>query len=208
MTVRRLLFLAVVLAGVVLGAHPAAAGGSNWSTDRASYAPGDTALLIAAVAWSHNGTLGTPEEGPYGVWLAPAPGGFSEDIEPTPGAVYVGDIDLDVVDRPIGPHIASVEFVVPDLPAGDYAIQHCNVPCTTSLGDITFGQMHIASTPTTTAVPRSTTTTTAVTPLVAEGGTSGWGRLGQFGLGLGGGLVLVAIVWLGWGRRQPTTKPA
>jgi hypothetical protein len=218
------MFLALVVALLVVRAGPAEAGGSNWAADRASYAPGDTALLVAAVAWSHNATLGTPDDGPFGVWLAPQTDPLSEHIEPTPGSTYVGDIELDVVDAPIGPHIASVRFVVPNLPDGQYEILHCNVPCTTTLGDITFGRLRIgpvpadagptgvtpttAAPPTTTTTAPATTTTTAVSPLVAETGTTGWDRISQVGLGIGGGLVLAMAVWLGWGRRQPTTKPA
>jgi hypothetical protein len=61
--------------------------------------------------------------------------------------------------------------------------------------------------PTTTTAPAAATTT-AVAPLVADRGTTGWDRISQVGLGIGGGLVLAVAVWLGWGRRQPTTKPA
>ncbi len=223
-----------LLVGVwlVAFAAPSAAGGSTWSTDRASYEPGDTAVVYAAVSWGHNDQLGSPEDGPFGVWLAPAGDPFTEPIAPTAGAVYVGDIELDVVDVNMGPHVASVEFVMPDLPDGEYAIQHCNQPCTTSLGDITFGYLTVGAVSTTTAptttaptttVPTTTapaptttegpaTTTSTVAPLVAESGGGGWGPMGQIGLGAAGGSLLAVIVWLGWGRRQPsgqpTTKPA
>jgi hypothetical protein len=226
------LTLALVL--VVLAGWPTAAtaGGSVWYPDRGSYVPGEQARILAAVSWGHNSDLGTPDDGPFGVWLSPVGNPINEDIAPAPGAIYVGDILIDAVDASVGPHVASLDFTVPDLPPGDYAIQHCNTPCTTSLGDITFGQLTVrdpasppptfAPAPTSTMPPTTTTTPTTSTttsppattvvaaPLVASSGSGGppsW-----LPLVVGATVVLgagVSLLWLLGERRprQATVKP-
>jgi len=153
-----------------LPAQPAAAGGSTWSTDAGHYAPGDPALIWASVSWGHNPDLGDPADGPYGVWLnGPGAEEWSYGAVPS-GAVYVGDIQLDAIDVNVGPHVASVEFTVPDLPDGAYDIVHCDWPCTTQLGDITFGELvvdrdGVLPTPTTTPPPPTTMAAPSTTVL-------------------------------------------
>ncbi len=171
---RRRWLVPVPLLCAVLGlsAQPAAAGGSTWSTDAGHYAPGDTALIWAAVSWGHNPDLGDPTDGPYGVWLS-GPGAQEDHSTVPPGAVYVGDIELDAIDVNVGPHVASLEFTVPDLPDGSYDIVHCDWPCTTQLGDITFGELVVdrdralpAPPTTTSSIPPPPTTTAAPTTTV------------------------------------------
>ncbi len=172
--------LAVGLLGLLLlAAEPAAAGGSTWNTDAGHYAPGDTALIWAPVSWGHNTDLGDPADGPYGVWLS-GPGTQETYGTVPPGAVYVGDIEVDAIEVDVGPHVASAEFTVPDLSDGTYDIVHCDWPCTTPLGDITFGALvvdrdGVLPTPTTTTLAEPTTTVpspTTVPPTTATAPTT------------------------------------
>jgi hypothetical protein len=145
--VRRQLLVALLvsaLAAAVLGSdRTASAGGSNWVLDREHYLPGDPVFGWASIAWAHNPSLGTPDDGPYYAWLAPVPSmGFTGDLPIPEGAVRVAEILVSLEpygDGPIrfGPHHAEVRFVVPDLPPGRYTILHSNAAGTKTLGDVT-----------------------------------------------------------------------
>jgi hypothetical protein len=139
---------AFVVAALAAPGGVASAGGSTWNLDREHYQPGDTAFGWAAVAWAHNPTLGTPDEGPYYVSVVPLP-----ESGPTPGqviddsAVAVGEIWVFLEPYgtgPIrfGPHHAEITFTVPDLPPGRYQIVHANAAGMT-LGDLTWGLLWI-----------------------------------------------------------------
>jgi hypothetical protein len=207
--------------GVVLGAAgPVGAGGSNWDFDRDRYQPGDQAFAWASVAWEHNSDLGTPDDGPYGAWLLRD--GPTHDLNTIPDeAVRVADVEISegpyLADDGLryGPHHATVSFTVPDLAPGDYQLIHCNIPCTTWLGDITFGFFRItagpaATTTTTTAAPVTTTSAEPAGSLVAEGGDGA----PPWALALAGaaavGVVAGGIALLLRDRRpaQRTVKPA
>jgi len=208
------------LVGLLLAARPASAGGGSFTFGQASYEPGDRAY-----AWGDlYDAQQVREDGPFGAWIVPESDARTFGDVP-PGAVYVGDLTLHEGDHPSALRTAAwveVTFTVPDLAPGEYTIVECNRPCTTGIEDITgrhpftlvapaapttTAPPPTAPAPTTTTAAPATTTTEPVEPLVADSdaGGSGWGPLG---LGVGGGLVLAAVVWLGWGRRQPTTNPA
>jgi hypothetical protein len=198
---------ALVVAAVLTLAQPASAGGSNWELDRPRYHPGDTAFAWAPVAWEHSDTLGTPEDGPYSAWLVPLadpPTWSWPNVPPVDERVATLVISLDPYEQGgvrFGPHHATVEFTVPDLPPGDYELVHCNTPCTTPLGDITFGELTIAPSPR----PPPTTTAVAAAPLRARSGPGGppsWLVGGASAVVLAG--LAAAMAWL---LRQPTVKP-
>lgn len=147
----RALLTAILAAAAALltpgGAH---AGGSAWQFDRAQYQPGDVATGQAApIAWHHHDALGRPDQGPYHAWLLPP------DLPPswTPaipdGAVRVAEVEVRPGRMELAPgsllrsHQARIRFVVPDLPPGTYGVLHCNDPCTTTLADITWGEIVI-----------------------------------------------------------------
>jgi hypothetical protein len=146
--VRAAIVSLIVLAGTCVAFNaPAFAGGSNWSFDRPVYEPGDVVLASTAVAWAHNPRLGTPDDGPFGAWIAPIgvdderERPYAEQIE---WARYVTDVRVDVGPglvngMRVGPNVARATFVLPVLAPGQYELLHCNYPCTTTLGDITYG---------------------------------------------------------------------
>jgi hypothetical protein len=109
------------------------------------------------VAWEHNPGLGTPAEGPYGAWIigsdrlealraaAPeAPYLWIPDEALRVGDVVVHEGPYEVSPGlRVGPNAATVEFTVPDVAPGRYDLLHCDDPCTTSLGDITWGVFEV-----------------------------------------------------------------
>ena len=104
------------------------AGGSSWTLDQQHYQPGDTAFAWAAIAWEHNPSLGTPEEGPYHAFVVP----FSPDLgEPLGPRTPVGDLVISlepygVAPIRFGPHHAELTFTIPNLPPGEYLLVHAN----------------------------------------------------------------------------------
>jgi hypothetical protein len=164
-------FSAVVVAGV-LTAGPAAAGGSTWEFPDPEVAPGETVFAWVQVAWDHNPSLGTPADGPWLAWIQPLDAQQAANPRPDGlgGAIFVGEIM--VSDEPydaggirFGPHHATISFVLPDVPSGEYELVHCNDPCTKSLGDVTWGSFRVVRPgdggATTTAALVTTTTTVA-----------------------------------------------
>ena len=138
--------LVIALAGACfVPSQHAGAGGSVWYFDRDRYEPGDVVVAAAAVSWGHNSDLGTPDDGPYGVWIATNDSlGARSHAEQVEWARYVTDVRIepgpgDIDGVRYAPNIARARFVLPDVPPGYYALLHCNYPCTKALGDITFG---------------------------------------------------------------------
>jgi hypothetical protein len=169
---RLVALIGVVVMAVWVQASPVSAGGSFFSFDRDHYLPGDTAFGWATVAWEHNPQLGTPEQGPYYAYLAREGDLLVDGQFVPPGAPRVAElrISLDAYEQGgirFGPHHATIQFTVPDLPPGRYWIAHCNVDCTTTLGDITGGNITIGPAaippPPPTTVPPVTTPTSPVT---------------------------------------------
>jgi len=193
------------------------AGGSTWNLDRESYEPGDVATGWASVAWEHNADLGTPDDGPYFAFVAPVgPGfGFGSAATIPDGALRVAEIRVhlepyDAGGVRFGPHHATVEFTVPDQAPGMYEIWHCNDPCTTTLGDLTWGvfwigpvgerapvspnplpPVTIAATPSTTVPAPSLASATPASP--ARGDSGSWVAWVAGGLAVVAGTSALAI---------------
>jgi hypothetical protein len=133
--------VAVSIGAVTLFAGVASAGGSNWELDRDRYQPGDTAVAWAQIAWEHNPTLGTPDDGPYVVWVAPYGQFGPSPLSPPASAVRVGEIMVSLEPCLVGtvrwgPHCAWITFTVPDLPPGEYYLLHANAAGTKTLADL------------------------------------------------------------------------
>lgn len=126
-------------------AAPADAGGSVWHFEGHEYQPGDIADATTSVAWSHNNDLGTPGDGPYFIYLAPADTEWVSWPPDPEGSMLVGIVAIDLGpfeaedgDR-YGPHGATARFEIPDVAPGKYQVIHCNDPCTKQLGDVIGG---------------------------------------------------------------------
>jgi hypothetical protein len=194
--VRAAVVVLIALAGAWFVRGGAAhAGGSTWNLDRESSEPGDVVTGWASIAWEHNPDLGTPEDGPYFAFVAPVGPGFRFGTAATipDGAIRVAEIQVHVEPYDaggvrFGPHHATLQFTVPDQPPGMYEIWHCNDPCTTTLGDLSWGVFWIgpvgerapvspnplppvidpATSSTTTTTSTSVTTTTVPAPSLAS----------------------------------------
>ena len=188
--------LAVVL---LLDPVPAAAGGSTWDITPDPAAPGQPVHAEAVAAWAHNDGLGTPADGPWRAWIRPTAGpddfrGGTSRI--TDDAVLVGDITI--FDEG-GFGTATVDFVVPEVAAGEYELIHCNDPCTSSLGDITWGAFTITGSERSDGVtPPAVNRQATVTSPPSEGADDGEGapsvQEGELFAGLlagAGGLVVL-----------------
>jgi hypothetical protein len=203
---------AIFTLAVTMGsAPPAGAGGSNWTFDQASYLPGEVATARGdfGPGCCDRGWL---DDGPYLAWITPYP---ADGELPDGEALLVGDVRL--AQEPIRwndqtsfVNVATVVFVVPDVPPGPYTLLHCNDPCRAPLGDLLQGLFWIGRqgnledfTPTTTT---STTTTTTTAPHRPEPPTSTSTPTSTTTPVVAGGLVATAGVAtagaFGWRRRH------
>jgi len=139
---------------MVMSAPSGSAGGAVWHFDDAEYQPGDIAEATTSVAWNHDGSLGTPDDGPFVIYLAPMEA-VAESWPGLPdGSVPVGIVEIhlgpyqETDGESYGPHHAVARFEIPDVPPGEYQIAHCNSPCTQTLGDIIGGwDLHVIAGP-------------------------------------------------------------
>lgn len=137
----RFAFTAVLL---LAATAPVFAGGAVWHFE-GYHQPGDFVESTTAVAWDHNSELGTPEDGPFLIYLAASEDGPTDSPVIPEDALLVGIVE--VHEGPYtgsdgesyGPHHAVARFEIPDVAPGTYQIFHCNDPCTTTLGDIVGG---------------------------------------------------------------------
>ena len=113
---------------VVATGAPALAGGAALDFDREWYQPGDVARASTDV--SYLDWEGRAEDGPFHAYLEP----IANQTEPhadwgriAPDAIPLGQ--LTVEPRSAGASV-SIEFTVPDVPAGGYAVTYCNDTCT------------------------------------------------------------------------------
>lgn len=121
---------------------PAVAGGALVTWDKGAYAPGQT--VRGSVRFGKGCcNRGVPSDGPFFVYLyEPAEG---QEIPPLPrGAVRVGVIE---VSGEASPWTATYSFTMPFLHPGEYAVIHCNDPCTKMLGDIVEPSLIVANDP-------------------------------------------------------------
>ena len=175
-TIARVAVAAIVLATCISwGAASSAGGGTILVVDRAFYEPGDRVVATALVWWRPN--LGTPDDGPFGVWIRP-------EREWIPNASFATQIeysryvaDLQIHDRGDGASIEQgsaavrVEFVLPDVPPGHYSLMNCNYPCTTSFGDLTGGSFWVGPPPPPDPPPPTAAPVTAATAPVPAAAT-------------------------------------
>lgn len=141
---RRLTLIASIAALTLCAATSAAAGGAVWHFE-GYHQPGDIVESTTAVAWDHDASLGTPEDGPYLIYLSPAEDELTAPSSVPEDGLLVGIVE--VYEGPYtqpngdsyGPHHAVARLEVPDVPPGEYQLFHCNEPCTATLGDIIGG---------------------------------------------------------------------
>lgn len=171
----------LLLTGFLLmsSAPTQADGGSSLQFAQSSYAPGEHAIGRSDHVQTWPGT-GEPGEGPFIVYLVPGKGplwhGHLPDNAVRVGKLHIGD-DLGEPTYPV-----KVEFDVPDLSDGPYAVWVCGRECRLGFGDLVFGLLHVrAATPT---KPEAT-----ADPLTTTTGGMSWRAL----LPIGAVILLVAV---------------
>ena len=131
---------------VVATGSPALAGGAALDFDREWYQPGDVARASTDV--SYLDWEGRAEDGPFHAYLEP----ISNQTEPhadwgriAPDAIPLGQLTVEA--RSAAGASVSIEFTVPDVPAGGYSVTYCNDPCTAWLGDLVGGWLWVGGPP-------------------------------------------------------------
>lgn len=141
---------AITVAGVCLALSTVATatalgGGAVWHFD-GYHEPGDVVVSGTAVSWSHNTDLGTPDDGPYLVYMTPVAAESESWPEIPEEGLLVGVVEVhlgpytNASGESRGPHRAVARFEIPDIPSGSYQIMHCNDPCQSTLGDVVGGR--------------------------------------------------------------------
>jgi hypothetical protein len=125
--------LALLTLGLAIApAGGASAGGSWLIPPEKTYLVGDPAG--ARTTFGRGSLEGKVSDGPFTVYLVPEGRWLPRDGGVTPGwAMPLGE--LRIMRRP--GLVASISFTVPDVPAGSYSLDYCNVPCTIDgVGDL------------------------------------------------------------------------
>jgi hypothetical protein len=126
--------LSVVAVLTLVPTSPAAAGGSWLAPSGDAYVVGDR---VAARTPFGSGQLeGKVSDGPFTVYLIPAHRWIPRNGGATPAwAIPLGQ--LRIAEGNNYGMVASISFTVPDVPAGAYRLDYCNVPCTIDgIGDL------------------------------------------------------------------------
>lgn len=137
--------LAVALPLTLLSVSSASAGGSWFMPPGDAYVVGDPAG--ARTPFGSGQLEGKVSDGPFTVYLVPANRAIPSDGGSTPPwAIPLGE--LRITEGSNYGMVASISFTVPDVPAGSYRLDYCNVPCTVDgIGDLaTAGSFAIGST--------------------------------------------------------------
>lgn len=135
---RRLGVVVMTAALLIAAAGGATAGGAWFDFEERYYRAGEIAVGTVV---THGGSLGWVEDGPFYAYLLPG------DVTRVPAfsEIPLGGVELE--DTGDGGVRATVRFVVPDLPGGEYFVGYCNEPCADGLGDIIGGYLRILGDP-------------------------------------------------------------
>lgn len=134
----------ISLALLTVATATALGGGAVWHFD-GYHEPGDVVVSRTAVSWSHNTDLGTPDDGPYLVYMAPMAAESESWPQIPEEGLLVGVVEVrlgpytNASGESRGPHRAVARFEIPDVPPDSYQIMHCNDPCESTLGDVVGG---------------------------------------------------------------------
>lgn len=105
--------------------------------------PGEVAEATTVV-WMDEKTVNRLARGPYRAYFLPDQKWIEPPRVPTE-AVPIGTIDFTPPQAGARKGLASISFVVPDVPTASYGISYCNDPCTiATVGDLTGGWIRVA----------------------------------------------------------------
>jgi hypothetical protein len=141
--------VSMALAGLLITASPARAGGTWLEPEESSYRPGDQAFLTGTVS---AGQLGWVDDGPFFAYLRVEPATAAEAEARADTFPFIHSTDLFLAEMEVvnfttagGPGAAQVSltFEVPAIDPGEYAVVYCNQPCTDGFGDLMGGFIEI-----------------------------------------------------------------
>lgn len=140
---RSLLLVAAALIAILLTPSLSRANGG------ATFDFGDEAYLLSGeeiegttVVWLGKKDVRALQEGPYFAYLVPD-GKWIKPPNIPAGAIRVGTVDFRMINEKKA--VATLSFVVPDLPSGRYGLPYCNDPCTrASVGDLYVDSILVA----------------------------------------------------------------
>jgi len=123
-------------------APPASAGGSWLYPAEDEYSPGDQAVLQGDFG---HGQLGWLEDGPFFAFLRVDPDAVEASAPDAWPYIHASDVPLGEIMFESGGInlIATVSFIVPELPPGSYEVTYCNDPCTNGIGDLIGGAISV-----------------------------------------------------------------
>jgi hypothetical protein len=138
-------------AGLLLAvsAGPAGAGGSWLEFEETEYLPGETARASGTASITDAPGTGWVEAGPYYGYVIESNryrelAGAAQAWPFVPAeADRVGQIGVVPGPSHFPTRTFTLEFVVPQLPRGQYSLMICNDPCALSLGDFVGGELSI-----------------------------------------------------------------
>jgi len=136
--------LVALLAVSFLSMPPASAGGAPLNFERESYLPGEVAVAQTAFGRGCCGR-GWIEHGPYHAYILQTVEGRAVGERIAVGEVSIDEEEYRANGQTFTRLVARVEFVVPDVPFGNYWLGHCNEGCATELGDVTSGSFFVGS---------------------------------------------------------------
>lgn len=127
--------------GLLLVASPAGAGGSTLRFEREWYAAGEVARASGTISWTNTPGRGWLESGPYFAFLTEGTNYLAaREARQVPEPFLPSDaIPLGEIAPEPGPssltRAFTLEFAVPQVAPGWYAIVICNESCSLMLGD-------------------------------------------------------------------------
>jgi hypothetical protein len=133
-SIRSAAALSIVAVLTLVLTPPAVAGGSWLIPPEDAYVVGDPAA--ARTTFGSGQLEGKVSDGPFVVYLVPANRWIPRNGGTTPTwAIPLGE--LRIAEGNNYGMVASISFTVPDVPAGSYSLDYCNVPCTIDgIGDL------------------------------------------------------------------------
>jgi hypothetical protein len=138
--------VAAATAGALLAMPDWAAAGGSWlETEKQYYAPGDEAS--ARGTFGQGQLEGRVEDGPYYAYLVPGYRWFEKPGTIPDYAIPLGPIAIRPATGNYCCWVATLQFIVPDVPPGRYSIDYCNDPCTVNgMGDLIGGSFFVGET--------------------------------------------------------------
>jgi hypothetical protein len=133
-SIRSAAALSIVAVLTLVPTSPAGAGGSWLVPPEDAYVVGDPAA--ARTTFGSGQLEGKVSDGPFVVYLVPANRWIPRNGGATPAwAIPLGE--LRITEGNNYGMVASISFTVPDVAAGSYSLDYCNVPCTIDgIGDL------------------------------------------------------------------------